>query len=99
MKEGKPANSINQNDRIILFSSVGTAVYFAGMIAIIHFKIDNQIINFANELLTIPVVVLLIVLLVMSGIGLFRDKKKFTSLYLYSLLILVFTIVMLIVFT
>jgi ABC-type proline/glycine betaine transport system permease subunit len=99
MNESKPANSKNQNDRLILVSSIGTTIYFAGMISTYHLKIDNQVLRFVNELLTIPVVFLLIVLLVMSVIGLFRTRKKFTSLYFYSLLILISAIVMLVIFT
>jgi cytochrome bd-type quinol oxidase subunit 2 len=96
MAEKNPVNSANQNDRLILASSVGTAVYFVIMIGIYHFKIDNQILGFIRELFTIPVVILLIVLFVMSGIGLSREKKKFSSRSFYSFLILILTIVLLI---
>jgi len=99
MEERKPVNSENQNDRLILISSIGTAAYFVFLLGSSHFKIDNQVLRFIHELFTIPLIILLIVLVVMSGMGLYREKKKFSSRSFYSFLILILTIILLIAST
>lgn len=96
MEEKKPENSQNQNDRLVLVSSIGTALYFVFLIGNNHFKIDNQVIRFIRELFTLPVFLLLVVLILMAGYGISREKRKFSSRSFYSLMILVLTIVLLI---
>jgi len=96
MEEKKPASNENQNDRLILISSIGTAAYFVFLIGTSHFKIDNQVIGFIRELFTLPVALLLIVLITMAGYGFSREKHKFSSRSFYSLLILILTVVLLI---
>ena len=91
-------NPGSHKNKIVLISSLFTATYFAVLIGSNYFKIDNQVLGFVRELFTIPAVILLLVLSVISGMTLVKEKK-FNSLPFYSCLILLLTIVLLIVFS
>jgi cytochrome bd-type quinol oxidase subunit 2 len=90
------SNPGSHKNKIILISSLFTAIYFAVLISSSYFKFDNQVLNFVRELFTIPAVILLLVLSVISGTSLVKEKKKFNSLPFYSCLILLVTIILLI---
>jgi len=91
------SNPGSHKNKIVLISSIFTAIYFAVLIGSYYFKFDNQVLNFVRELFTIPAVILLLVLSVISGMALVKENKKSNSLPFYSCLILLLTIVLLIV--
>jgi cytochrome bd-type quinol oxidase subunit 2 len=97
MRTDNTTNQRSNRNKIVLISSLFTSIYFAVLIGSYYFKFDNQVLNFVRELFTIPAVILLLVLSVISGMALVKENKKFNSLPFYSCLILLLTIVLLIV--
>ncbi len=89
------ANRSNKSEKIILWLSFIVLVYFTGIIAIDLAKLDWVIIGVVREILTIPFLLLLLGLAIVSTLSLFRKKQKIGSLPFYSILILLATIIML----
>jgi len=99
MAAGKPAPKARNNGKLVLILSLVIALYFGGIIATYHYKIDNQVLGFVRELFTIPALLLWVVLLVMSVMALSKENKKFSSLSFYSFLLLCVTMIVLILTT
>lgn len=73
-------------------------LYFAFLILIYDLKYDAVIIGVFREILTIPFMVLLVVLLVLSTIAFIKEKFIIRSYSFYSLIILLFTVGIMIAF-
>lgn len=97
MGTANPIKLESRKNKIVLISSLFTTIYFATLIGSYYLKFDNRILGFVRELFTIPAIILLLFLSVISGMALAKEKKKFTSLPFYSCLILLLTLVLLIV--
>lgn len=83
------------NEKLILTASTITLLYFAGILLIDLLKLDWVFLGVLRELLTIPFLIALIVLVVLSGISIYKAKNKLKSRSTYALLILIATIVLL----
>jgi ABC-type dipeptide/oligopeptide/nickel transport system permease subunit len=96
MATGKSVKKGGKNDKLVLILSLTIAFYFGIMIATYYYKIDNPVLGFVREILTIPAILLWLILIVMSIISLSKENKKFSSLSFYTFLLLCATMVLLI---
>ncbi len=99
MAAGKSVNKGRKNDKLVMILSLAIAVYFGVMISTYYYKIDNPVLGFVREFLTIPAILLWLVLTVLSVIALSKENKKFSSLSFYTFLLLCATMVLLILTT
>lgn len=83
------------NEKLILSASAITFLYFAGILLIDLLKLDWVFLGVLREMLTIPFLIALVVLGVLSGISIYKAKNKLRSLSTYALLILLATILLL----
>ena len=83
------------NEKLILTASAITFLYFTGILLIDLLKLDGVFLGVLRELLTIPFMIALIVLVVLSVISIYKANIKLQSRSTYALLILLATIVLL----
>ena len=96
MAKGKSVKKGGKNDKLVMILSLAIAVYFGLMISTYYYKIDNSVLGFVREFLTIPAILLWLVLTVLSVIALSKENKKFSSLSFYTFLLLCATMALLI---
>lgn len=99
MATRKSVKKGGKNDKLVMILSLAIALYFGVMISTYYYKIDNSVLGFAREILTIPALLLWLVLTVLSVIALSKENKKFSSLSFYTFLLLCITMVILILTT
>jgi hypothetical protein len=85
-----------RKNKIIFYLSILILLYFLAVLLINEFKYDAVLIGVFRELLTLPLLALLIVLLVLSIVSLFKEKFIINSYPFFSLVILLITTVFLI---
>lgn len=89
----------SKNSTLILFGSILTFFYFLSIVILSKFSFDSIIIGVFRELLTIPLLLLLFVLLLLSIRGLIKNKFKVKSNYFVSFISTITTSLMLILVT
>ncbi|MEI8114558.1 MAG: hypothetical protein WCI54_13060 [Bacteroidia bacterium] len=99
MATRKSVKKGGKNDKLVMILSLAIALYFGVMISTYYYKIDNSVLGFVREFLTIPALLLWLVLTVLSVIALSKENKKFSSLSFYTFLLLCITMVVLILTT
>jgi len=95
MKNDSPQNG---TDKIVFVFAIALSLYFSSLILLYELKIDSTIIGVFGELLTIPAVVFLLVLLIISAVSFVRGKFNMKSFPFYSLVIILTTIAVMIGF-
>ncbi|MEM8893943.1 MAG: hypothetical protein AAGC88_05140 [Bacteroidota bacterium] len=85
--------------KYILVASILCTMYFSGLLTINHYHIEAVIIGVVVELVTIPILLSLVGLILVSGYLLIKERFVLNSIYLYSLIINLFTASILIVAT
>jgi cytochrome c oxidase subunit IV len=98
MKEIPSDTKKIRKDKALLILSLFVFLYFAFLILIYELKYDAVIIGVFREMLTIPFMVLLVILLVLSTITFIKEKFKIKSYTFYSLIILLFTLSIMVAF-
>jgi len=98
MKEIPSDTKKIRKDKALLILSLFVFLYFAFLILIYELKYDAVIIGVFREMLTIPFMVLLLILLVLSTITFIKEKFKIKSYAFYSLIILLFTLSIMVAF-
>lgn len=84
---------------LTLYSSLILFFYFTFLLASYHIGYSNVVIDFFRELLTIPFMVILLLVFIMSIRGLKKEEFKIKSSYIYSLGLSIITIVVLVINT
>jgi hypothetical protein len=85
-----------RKNKIIFYLSIIILLYFSAVLLINELKYDAVVIGVFRELLTLPLLALLIVLLVLSIVSLFKEKFTINSYPFFSFVILIITTALLI---
>lgn len=86
-------------DKFIIIGSFICFIYFISLVLLSHYKVQITILGVFIELLTIPLILLLIFLTFISIYKIIKAKFNIKSSYYISFLLLLLTIIILIVDT
>ncbi len=95
----KPSSNLKKqtNDKLVLLGAIACLMYFTALVVLSRYEINIIIVGVFIELLTIPFILLLVFLTFTSIKNNIKNKFNIKSNYFFSLLLLVFTIIMLII--
>lgn len=86
--------------KILFGLSIGVLLYFATLIYLYSIRVDTKALSFIRELFTLPMVALLVFLLVKTVQAFIKMRSfKILSLPFYTLVILLFTIAIMFIYS
>jgi hypothetical protein len=95
MNSGRPQA---KGDKVVFLFSLLAFVYFTLLIVTSQLNWDPVLLGVVREMITLPAVIGLLVLLVLSGMAFVKGNFKVNSFAFYSLLVVMLTITAMIVF-
>jgi hypothetical protein len=87
-----------KGDKVVFLFSLLAFAYFSLLIVTSQLKWDPVLLGVVRELVTLPAIMGVMILLVLSGMAFIKGNFKVNSFAFYSLLVVVLTITAMIVF-